>query len=316
MGGEFCASLLKSGSEPQDEDRGGSMKICMQYAVFMIIMLLAALLLCSQNATASATDDEINRCELCNKTELEQILKQTELGQNDLEILNRCCIPVAELLEQDDPEMIDFYGEPHYILITHTTEPEVDTGDEFGIYLYIDGGGNITYSEIGVSIPHYIVENKTVKHSHRDYRTTNTLFCCYYNTSIQGPRFIIYPADSIYKRISNNKKLIGACDWPGGDINPMDIITFKIDKNAPAGDHDIVLAYIYTNSEKWYVQKEIVKLHVNYWYETKFYQIILTLVAILTISYLVHYIYKNYTRVQFLALVLTIIIYLILTYIY
>jgi hypothetical protein len=316
MGGEFCASLLKSGSEPQDEDRGGSMKICMQYAVFMIIMLLAALLLCSQNATASATDDEINRCELCNKSELEQILKQKELGQNDLEILTRCCIPLEELIEQDDPEMIDFYGEPHYILVTHTTEPELDTGDELEIYLYIDGGGNITYSEIAVSIPHYIVENKIVRHSHRDYLTTQNIFCCYYTTDMQGPRFVIYPPDSVYKRVSNNKKLIGGCDCPGGDINPMDIIAFKIDKNAPAGDHDIVLAYIYKNSEKWYVQKEIVKLHVNYWYETKFYQILLTLVATLTIFYLLHYFLKEFTGMQFTALILIIIMLLILTYLY
>lgn len=264
------------------------------------IMWLMALLLCSLPATVAATNEDINRYELCNRVCLEQ---------NDNEMINRCCIPEDKVIGQNDPKMIDFGGYPHYVLVTHTTDHKVDKNSEFIMYLYIEGGGNVNYSEIVVSIPYYIAKDKIIYLTTRECSQNHGNVCFYYSPPrLMNPRFNVYPSKNIYIRVESTgyddrgtsqvvKKLIGAVDVPTDGINPPFIINFTVDNDAPEGDHDIVLAYIYTDSDKWYVQKDTIKLHVNYWYETKFYQYLLTAVAILSIIYFVHYLYVLLKRV-------------------
>jgi len=256
------------------------------------MMSVAVLLLCALLATTAATDEEINRCELCNLVGIEQ---------NDNKMIDRCCISADRVFRQSDPKMVDFCGEPHYVLIKHTTNPNINKNDEFKIYLYIEGEGNVTDSSIMVSIPRYLAKNGKVGVTCREYGVKPGYICFYYPLpTLKDPRFSIDPNDYIYNIVTKNvycsdgtvrraKTLMGAIDAPSNGINPPYIVNLTIDNVAPEGDHDIVLVYTYTNSNKLYIQKETIKLHVNYWYETKFYQYLLTVVAILSILYFMHY---------------------------
>ena len=60
-------------------------------------------------------------------------------------------------------------------------------------------------------------------------------------------------------------------------------VDFIANDNVSAGDYDIPINYIYKYSGKWYQDTKIIKLHLNHWYETKFWQTILQSGAILGI---------------------------------
>jgi len=58
--------------------------------------------------------------------------------------------------------------------------------------------------------------------------------------------------------------LVGEAEWGG---RPPFVINFTIADNAPAGDHVITINHYYKYGDRWYLDKNELKIHVNAWYE-------------------------------------------------
>ena len=60
-------------------------------------------------------------------------------------------------------------------------------------------------------------------------------------------------------------------------------IKFQLSKDALAGEHPLYLSYIYMNNNETYMSQYIVNIHIRAWYEKAVYQILLAVIAIITV---------------------------------
>ena len=59
-------------------------------------------------------------------------------------------------------------------------------------------------------------------------------------------------------------------------------VDFVIAGNAPTGDHTISMYLFYRIRNNWYLDKKDILIHINHWYEMGSYQLILTIISVLT----------------------------------
>ena len=66
-----------------------------------------------------------------------------------------------------------------------------------------------------------------------------------------------------------------------GTFYPPFNIGFRIAEDAPAGDHNIYINLLFKNKNQWQMETQIIPIHVRYWYESKWLQILVYAALIL-----------------------------------
>ena len=187
----------------------------------------------------------------------------------------------------------DSIESPAYYLLAKTSNLQVDGGSNFEIDIYLIGEGAVNTSRILFYIPKYIVENQTVEYDILKYKQIDpidNIWQPYIVTVNQTSEFFDAIDPIFYEKpiiqgfvIGNGSKLtsiygsnMGAGDnYFDGEYHPPRSIKFSISKNAPSGDHEMIIYYFYKYLDEWYEDKKVITLHVNEWYEDTFYQNIL-----------------------------------------
>ncbi len=145
--------------------------------------------------------------------------------------------------------------------------------------LFISGAGDVNLSRISVFIPQYIVKDGKAKLTILNYRIIDPG-----NRTVQGelevknidPSFYLLLPDIWYMLGSNNidylsvePKIFGESTYlfENGTHYAPYTIEFTVANNSFAGDHDIFVNYIYKNSNKWFQDSKVIRLHIRPWYE-------------------------------------------------
>lgn len=190
--------------------------------------------------------------------------------------------PFVGLGNEERTNPPNFYGDPSYIVVVHTSNPHVNQGDIFNAQLYISGSGNVDISRILVSIPPYLVtpeSNKVTQVAFVPVDSENNTFRASYTiTEDSGPRFHILLPDILYRQEVVSKSESGEEITHGVKFGELKAIidgksyspvsfAFVINDNAPGGDHNIIINYMYKYQNRWYSDDQILTLHVNRFYE-------------------------------------------------
>jgi hypothetical protein len=96
---------------------------------------------------------------------------------------------------------LDFKGDPLYTVELQANKSAVNSGDYFGLSLFISGAGNTNSSKLRVSIPPYLVQNEIVKLTETNYSDERG--------TITNNRIYINPHYS-YRIINNTLFAIGS----------------------------------------------------------------------------------------------------------
>jgi len=200
----------------------------------------------------------------------------------------------------NDKTLENLGGSPEYYLQTNASKLQVGANDYLKLDIYFVGsGGPVNYSRIVVYIPRCIVKNQTIEYKALKYRSFDHTLSPYISPTLNiEPEFFDYIEYYFYEIpivqgfvIGNSSELksiygqnVGAGDNRfEGEYHPPRSINFSISKDATPGDYEIVVYYFYKYLDKWYSDKNVVPLHVNYWYEETFYQDALSKGTLLTI---------------------------------
>lgn len=211
----------------------------------------------------------------------------------------------------------DLGGEPSYSLLIKTNNTQLNLKDNFKIELIISGSGDVDFSKIFVFIPEYIVMSKKIKVTKINYtcaeidRLTNTKLCRGEPiTRDETPSFWSLIPSNYYENpyISGKDQyfgtqLTGAAPISFGEVmySPNSSIAhyapltidFAIADDAPPGDHNIQITYSYKNRERWYQDRQDIKIHVNRFYETYYFYIITAVFTLLSFIVLITQIIKD-----------------------
>lgn len=164
-----------------------------------------------------------------------------------------------------------FGGDPSYTLETQVTNGPVNQGDDINVSFFMPGAGNIDNCVLRISIPPYLIKGKRFawrypvidsqgKESYeRDEINRTTLEMNISYIFGRGP----YPARA---NIGSFGVLNSGTSYPPFNID------FQIADDAPAGDHSIYISLLYKNKGQWQMEKQVVPIHVRYWYESKWLQ--------------------------------------------
>ncbi len=175
----------------------------------------------------------------------------------------------------DDPAKFNenFNGFPSYTLETQIKSNPVNTGDPFEVALYISGAGNVNSSKMKISIPPYIVQDQDVSLEYYEYGTEGRIV----RTDRIIPRrinrlfnktFIVIGLSNIYFMSHNNSPInVGELSDIGNESYPPFDIKFTIAENIPGGDYNMYVNLFYKYRDQWYMEKQSIPIHINYWYE-------------------------------------------------
>lgn len=183
---------------------------------------------------------------------------------------------------------------PSYAIISHTTNLRVDRGDKYEMDIYLSGDGEVEESKILISIPECIVKDNITQLSYPKlsvYNNVNKSGSIHINTTSlinksQPTRFFIKPNKIWFFRAQDDegdKQRVGENDWVINNISyaPFNV-DFVIAENAPTGDHTISAYFFYRVRNNWFQDKKDIIIHINHWYETGRYQLILTIISVIT----------------------------------
>lgn len=214
--------------------------------------------------------------------------------------------PFVGLGSEERTNPLNFYGDPSYIVLVHTSNPNVNSGDRFDAHLYISGSGSVDTSRVLISIPPYIVKpdsNKLTRIIYDPVVPGNNTFKPYPITADIGPRFYILLSNKIYEQVLEGKLesgeeisygvKFGERDnmFDGKSYSPYSF-EFVIADNAPGGDHDIIINYMYKYQDRWYSDDQIVTIHVNRFYEKTWFYIMALIISTLSLIVLVSQVIK------------------------
>lgn len=188
-----------------------------------------------------------------------------------------------------DNNINDFHGIPSYTILAYPDRAVIDQGEKVSISLYIAGGGDVDANKIRVSIPPYIVDggvelkeytyNKEQKlpNSPPTSQTLDTLF----GKSLPEEYF----------QIVNYSMPLSSFGEPqiyddGKKYAPI-TITFTVNHDAPAGDHEIFTYLFYKNGSQWYLSEKSIGIHIRHWYEKSWFYEVSLIVSILFVLELV-----------------------------
>jgi hypothetical protein len=166
-----------------------------------------------------------------------------------------------------------FSGNPSYTLETQVTNGPVNQGDDINVSFFMPGAGNIESCVLRISIPPYLIKEKRFtwrypvinsqgKESYeKDEINRTTLEMDISYIFGKGP----YPS----------RANIGSFGVLNKDTSyPPFNIDFRIADDAPAGDHNIYISLLYKNKDQWQMEKQSIPIHVRYWYESKWLQVL------------------------------------------
>jgi hypothetical protein len=185
-----------------------------------------------------------------------------------------------------------FHGEPQYTLKIQTSDTILNPGGKFKMELGITGVGDVNLSKILVSIPQYIVKGGKIKLTTLNYSWVDPKKNTVHPTpevQDQEPSFYLILPDIWYMLVAEGSntfspkpQIFGEASYQlnGTNYAPY-TIDFVIANNATAGDRDIFINFIYKYADKWYQDSKTVRLHINHWYETGFWQTFLQWAALL-----------------------------------
>jgi hypothetical protein len=152
------------------------------------------------------------------------------------------------------------------------------------------------------------VQNETVNVGSIDYSGEGKILPN--NTMTLNPKFKNQPLYALFiveltplyfMNLSNSLVNIGEYPVPiHQGRSPPFTIEFKVSNDAPAGDHNVYADLFYKNKDKWQLDRQIMPLHVRYWYENEWIQF---LVIIASLALLIDFIGgKKYLKVLILGI--------------
>jgi len=178
------------------------------------------------------------------------------------------------------------------MLKLQTSDTTLNAGENFKIELFITGAGDINLSKILVSIPEYIVKDRRVKFTSVDYSLIDSnkkIFHPSLEIQEEEPSFYMLPSPIMYMYFGAENENFSIKPHIGGEmiyqLNGTNYAPYTIDfaiaNNASAGDRDILISFIYKYGGKWYQDSKTIRLHINHWYEKRFWQDFLQLTILL-----------------------------------
>ncbi len=209
-------------------------------------------------------------------------------------------------------------GEPAYVLVVHSSDPNKGRGEKYNADIFISGVGDVdelpgepgyAAAKLYVSIPAYLPE--TIKRDQENERIRLTVESTYLQiTDIKSP--INFKAIQHKKLCTNafgltvphyffNRKICNTNprdlgvegerifwnkQWWLEDnyyITPLSF-SFTVAKHAPPGDHNIYLHLVYKDCLRWHSSCATLKIHIKQWYESDGTRFLVMLAAIASIT--------------------------------
>jgi hypothetical protein len=198
-------------------------------------------------------------------------------------------------------------GEPAYVLVAHSSDPNRGRGEKYTVEVYISGVGDVEIAKLYVSIPAYIP--KTIKMDPEDERRRLTVKSTYLEyTEVKSP--IDFKAIRREKLVSNafdltvphyffnrrflntdprdlgveGERIVWNKQWWLDDYYYAPLsFSFTVANNAPSGDHNIYFHLVYKDCLRWYSNCTTLKIHIKQWYEGDCIRILVVLATIASI---------------------------------
>ncbi|MGC9515105.1 hypothetical protein [Methanocrinis sp.] len=189
-----------------------------------------------------------------------------------LPLLVLVALVLPAIAEEVGDPLVRYKGIPAYCLIIDAACPDVNGGDDFDVKFYISGAGDVSHSEISVTVPsELLIKDKNISYTYMS-DVTDDGHIKQSKTETKEPRYRLRLNPECYKRyIRNDRPLEEQIPILIGEVNyesrPAFSINFTIADNAPAGDYVITISHYYNYLDKWYLDKNELKVHVNTWYE-------------------------------------------------
>ncbi|MDD4690560.1 MAG: hypothetical protein PHE51_12570 [Eubacteriales bacterium] len=206
-------------------------------------------------------------------------------------------------------------GEPAYVLIAHSSDPNKGRGEEYNVEVYISGIGDVdelpgepgyAAAKLYVSIPAYLPETfkretngirLSVKSKYTEYTEIKSqidfkgiLREGSHTTTfdLTVPIYLFHRKfldDNPYNLGVEGERIVWDKQW-WRDNNfyyaPFSF-SFTVANNAPSGDHNIYLHLVYRDCLKWYSSCATMKIHIKRWYEKDYMQLLVLIAASVTI---------------------------------
>lgn len=179
-----------------------------------------------------------------------------------------------------------FTGEPSYNL--NVINSYINSDGNYTLEISITGAGtvassddldnlsnHVSFSKIHIIIPPKIVKDSKIYLQMISYNKTRGVYLDPYE--FYEPAFMIMPPKEYYgvqykNGLANGFANNGSVLWddkanPNIKYPPI-TIKFKPSSNTPGGDYILNLILFYKDiNNTWHASKEIVPIHINYWYE-------------------------------------------------
>lgn len=207
-------------------------------------------------------------------------------------------------------------GEPAFVLIAHSSDPNKGRGEKYNVDVYISGVGDVdelpgepgyAAAKLYVSIPAYLPETiKTesngirlsVKSKYPEYTEIKSPidFKGVHREDLHTNVFdLTVPIYLFHRKFFNNnpndlgvegERIVWNKQWWRNDnyyYAPFSF-SFTIANKAPSGDHNIYLHLVYRDCLKWYSNCATLKIHIKQWYENDGTRFLVILAAIASIT--------------------------------
>ncbi|NLE25792.1 MAG: hypothetical protein GX625_10725 [Clostridiaceae bacterium] len=206
-------------------------------------------------------------------------------------------------------------GEPAYVLIAHSSDPNKGRGEEYNVEVYISGIGDVdelpgepgyAAAKLYVSIPAYLPETfkrepnwvrLSVKSKYTEY-TEIKLLNDFKGILREGSHTSAFdctvPLYLFHRKLLDNnpnnlgvegERMVWDKQW-WKDTNyyyaPFSF-SFTVANNAPSGDHNIYLHLVYRDCLRWYSNNITLKIHIKQWYEEDYIHFLAILAALASI---------------------------------
>lgn len=183
-------------------------------------------------------------------------------------------------------DVTKFNGDPCYTLETQTINGPVTNGEYLNLSFYISGAGSVDNCRLRISISPSIIKGKTFTCTYPDNDSKNNRMSTgdiKLKKEIKNGSILDMDISHIFIKSKNSTRAnIGSIGVPNqGVFYPPFNIGFEIADDAPPGDHNVYINLLYKNNDQWLMEKQIIPIHVRYWYESERLQILVYLALIL-----------------------------------
>lgn len=190
----------------------------------------------------------------------------------------------------------DFKGEPAYVLLIHSDDPYLNKGGIYKTIIEISGAGDVDCAKITISMPSYLVDGDvTFRYKFSDRDPEEPILSLPANVWVPPILFTNYDYKPIPDTGYNSLCNVGEMKC-GSQKEPILSFSFQVAKDAPEGSHKIFLNLSYKglNSNIWYIDKQVIDIHIRHWYEKTHLQYIIVGSLIITAISALIMIYNEY----------------------